>query len=261
MQPQMYNNFNYFFGRIRFSPNGRKVCTVYPYRTVELYDFDNSTGLLSNVIKLDSVLSIATSSFMPVAFDVEFSPDGSKLYVSYYSSQVNNQTHPFLCQFDLTAGSVQAIAASKTILDSGFDYQHESMQLAIDGKLYIGQTNGFNLSVIHNPNATDQKRDTSDNDKHGVEHGTGPFGLTKQFFGNHNCIVFLIVVFRQESFEDGHRFVHHCDVGDGERDLRQFDDFPFEVKAFAGAGHDLVADALTEGIQGDVSVVAVFASF
>jgi hypothetical protein len=154
MQPQMYNNFNYFMGRMKFSPNGRKVCTVYPYRTVELYDFNTATGVVSHAVKLDSITGAATASFMPVAYDVEFSPDGSKLYVSYYSSQVNNQTHPFLCQFDLTAGSVQAIAASKTILDSGFDYQHESMQLAIDGKLYIGQTNGFNLSVIHNPNAT-----------------------------------------------------------------------------------------------------------
>jgi PKD repeat protein len=145
-QPHHYANQVQFGGRMKFSPNGKKVCSVYPYRTVELYDFDNGTGQLTNVMKLDSN-SVPTSSAMPIAYDVEFSPDGSKLYVSYTYGQ-----HPVLCQFDLTAGTPQAISNSKTVLDSAFNNYVGDLQLGMDGKIYFGKKSSTNLSLIHNPN-------------------------------------------------------------------------------------------------------------
>jgi PKD repeat protein len=152
-QPQAYFQAQVFNrGMHKFSPNGRKMCATMHFRTVELYDFDPGTGLLSNVFKIDSVInpSPAYTSSDPNALGIEFSPDGSKLYISY----ANN--HPFLCQFNLAAGSPSAIAASKTIISQDTVVSQSwyyDLQLAPDGKIYVVNTNSVFLGAISNPNA------------------------------------------------------------------------------------------------------------
>jgi hypothetical protein len=153
VQPRNYSNLGGFSrGFHKFSPNGRKVCASMLYRTVELYDFDKSTGVLSNVIKLDSIVNPDPnySLYSPDARGIEFSPDGTKVYVTY----ANN--HPFLCQFDLCAGSPSAIAASKTVIS--WDTVTSTtgtfpLQLAYDGKIYVIKTSSISLGAINNPNA------------------------------------------------------------------------------------------------------------
>jgi PKD repeat protein len=152
LQPQRYNNFNFFFGKVRFSPNGKKVCTVYPNRTIELYDFNNNNGTLSNRLKIDSTTA-PSASFAPYAYDIEFSPDGSKLYVTYVSNGPT-QTHPLLCQFDLTSGSASTIASSKTVIDTSSIFSLLSLQLGLDGKIYMSKLNQNHLSIINSPNIT-----------------------------------------------------------------------------------------------------------
>lgn len=156
LHSQAYTQLQAFYrGVHKFSPNGRKVAATMPYRTVELYDFDNSTGILSNAIKLDSVANPPDLDGLddPSALGLEFSPDGTKLYVTY----ANN--HPFLCQFDLSAGSASAIAASKTVInqDTFFNSsQFFPMQLGLDGKIYVNNnyvgTYSSSIAVINNPN-------------------------------------------------------------------------------------------------------------
>jgi hypothetical protein len=152
-QPHNYGSIPGFYrGLHKFSPNGRKVCATLPYRTVELYDFDNSTGVLSNVIKLDSTInpSAVYSHTNPNSLGIEFSPDGTKLYISY----ANNQS--FLCQYDLCAGSPSAIAASKTVISTNSitsNSAYHALQLAPDGKIYVATTNSLTLGAINNPNA------------------------------------------------------------------------------------------------------------
>jgi hypothetical protein len=138
-------------GFIKFSPNGRRVCATLPFRTVELYDFDNATGVLSNPIRLDSIVSAASTYSDELSESPEFSPDGTKLYVTYQN------IHPVLCQFDLCAGSVAAIKASKVVLNpqpvSYLDEDILNLQLAPDGKIYVAQgTNSQSIGVIHQPN-------------------------------------------------------------------------------------------------------------
>jgi hypothetical protein len=138
-------------GLHKFSPNGKKVASTSYYRTVELFDFDNSTGQLSNPIKLDTITNptYVNGLLETNAVGVEFSPDGTKLYVSYINK------HPQLCQFNLCAGSPAAIAASKTIIN--FDTliaisDLYSLQTALDGKIYKCTDSIGRLSVINNPN-------------------------------------------------------------------------------------------------------------
>ncbi len=169
-QPQSYGTIyygaNYYYQGIqKFSPNGKKICATMPFRAVELYDFNTATGSLSNLVILDTMISITPSiggvysEYDPNSMCAEFSPDGSKLYVTY----TNNQ--PSLVQFDLCAGSPNAIAASKTaisLINRGGFYPNgiPTMQLGIDGKIYVtllntGNTNTPNfMGVINNPNVT-----------------------------------------------------------------------------------------------------------
>ena len=156
LQTQAYIQAHVFYrGVHKFSPNGRKVAATLPYRTVELYDFDNSTGVLSNVIKLDTISNPPFVNGVSEAnsHGAEFSPDGTKLYVTY------GNKHPFLCQFNLCAGSPSAIAASKTIISydtlnsGGLFYP---IQLGINGNIYVNNSDTLyasSIGVINNPNA------------------------------------------------------------------------------------------------------------
>ena len=156
LQTQAYIQAHVFYrGVHKFSPNGRKVAATLPYRTVELYDFDNSTGVLSNAIKLDTITNPPFVNGVSEAnsHGAEFSPDGTKLYVTY------GNKHPFLCQFNLCAGSPAAIAASKTIISydtlnsGGLFYP---IQLGINGKIYVNNSDTLyasSIGVINNPNA------------------------------------------------------------------------------------------------------------
>ncbi|MBX3162903.1 MAG: hypothetical protein KF900_00325 [Bacteroidetes bacterium] len=127
-----YNDF--FFGTMKFSSNGQKIgAAIYaPARTIELYDFNKSTGVVSNA------LTLATNVY---AYGCEFSPDAMKFY-SYNNGIV---------QWDLNAGSNQAILSSSTTISNMGDY---SMQLAPNGKIYITSQNSQSIHVINNPNVT-----------------------------------------------------------------------------------------------------------
>ncbi len=137
-------------GQHKFSPNGRKLAACLPDRTVELYDFNPSTGQLTNVIKLDS-LTVPTSTSIITEQStrgLEFSPDGSKLYVSYINQ------HPLICQFDLSLSTANAIVASKTAIDTQTlgPTGLFRLQLAPNGKIYAANGNLYSLGAINSPN-------------------------------------------------------------------------------------------------------------
>lgn len=151
-------------GCMKISPNGKKLgLAIYAPAMFELYDFNASTGVVSNQIQLP-LISQANS----YAYGCEFSPDGSKFYgtnedwktisgpdqsfISYNFSSYK------LHQWDLCAGSAGGIVASrKTIIAS----EAEQLQLAPDGKIYVARSNSLPpqpgteimLGVINNPNA------------------------------------------------------------------------------------------------------------
>lgn len=142
----------YDWGCMKLSPNGQKLALAvwnnWSWTTnnanFELYDFNNSTGVVSNSV----VLSTGTNSVTwNGGYGVEFSPDGTKLYGSgyYWNSP--------LYQWDLCAGNSAAIAASIYTVATLSNYLG-SLQLAPDGKIYCAQWNASALSVINNPNSS-----------------------------------------------------------------------------------------------------------
>lgn len=111
---------------------------------VLLYDFDDLTG------KFSGEQTILSNSY---PYGVEFSPKGSKVYVTaniYDNNDVLLRGE--LYQYDLTASN---ISGSQVILNSG-DSSGGALQLAIDGKIYrAGHPSGVAdyhfLSVINKP--------------------------------------------------------------------------------------------------------------
>ncbi|HYV92187.1 MAG TPA: PKD domain-containing protein [Chitinophagales bacterium] len=132
---------NYYWGngQLQFSPNGKHaaVGNFNGGETVELYDFDHSTGVFSNHIGLVTSYS--------QTYGLEFSPNSKILYTG---SNPVNEIH----QWDISLWDSATIAASNTIV--GYDsYTVGSLQLAPDGKLYIAHENASNIGVVNFPDS------------------------------------------------------------------------------------------------------------
>src|SRR5882672_8892581 len=124
-------------GQMKISPDGSKLALVYSNTSpsvAELYDFNNSTGVVSNVLNLSTDGG---------EYGVEFSPDNSKLYISIINSRK-------VFQYDLLAGNDSAIVDSKTLVSDTSAWPLAGMQLGPDGKIYIAG-NYDHLDVINDP--------------------------------------------------------------------------------------------------------------
>jgi hypothetical protein len=125
-------------GCMKASPNGKRlgVAGYWGFSGFDIYDFDNSTGVVSNQLLL---------LWQDFAYGAEFSPDGSKFYGSFTDSG-----DPAILQWDLCAGSSTAILASQYTVAS---INCSQMQRGPDGRIYIAAMGSGALSVINNPNA------------------------------------------------------------------------------------------------------------
>ena len=132
-------------GYLKASPNGKKIALAVSNNMnfVELFDFDNSTGIVSNPIK------ISYSSYVLIGpYGISFSPDNTKLYTGLVTEGI--------FQYDLTSNNPTSIIASQSnifSLSNPRNYGYLSaLQLGPDGKIYISFYDSTNLAVINNPN-------------------------------------------------------------------------------------------------------------
>ena len=130
-------------GYMKASPKGNKVGVCYYGSGGQAFimDFNPSTGALSNV-KTD----MGTGSF----YGLEFSGDGSKLYIATYSSTS-------IYQFNANATTQAAFRTSRTtITATGTGVTGiKAMQIGPDLKIYIASTT-TQLAVIQSPNTQGQ---------------------------------------------------------------------------------------------------------
>ena len=141
-------------GEICFSKSGNKLGLV-SAKSVEIYDFNRCTGILSNHIQLDSVSNLNAVGY----YGCSFSPDETKFYTSSVWTAQSN-----LYQYDLN----NAIPSSTKILiwhSPTTNYAIGQHELAPDSKIYIANGYGFwpdsshyaspdmNLSVINKPDS------------------------------------------------------------------------------------------------------------
>lgn len=139
-------------GEMKFSPDGTKVAINnngsgdYPFSDVmEIFDFENNTGIVSNPINLPPERG---------GFGLSFSPDNSKLYgttwkaLNFFVTDSNK-----IFQFDLSSGNPVTIANSKQILYAALILQQTfgAIKIGPDGKIYVAANGSGYLGVINYP--------------------------------------------------------------------------------------------------------------
>jgi hypothetical protein len=100
---------------------------------VELFDFNNLTGEVSNPVMWNFI-------YGGQVYGLEFSPNGKFLYAANVDK---------IIQYDLTQTTAQGIQNSAFELSSFAP--HGSLQLGIDNKIYVNSAN-FGLGIINCPN-------------------------------------------------------------------------------------------------------------
>lgn len=120
-------------GTIKVSPSGTKLAFTSVSDFAQLFDFDNSTGVLSNEITL-----ITESGEL---YGAAFSPDESVLYISNSINKIH--------QFDLNAPD---IPDSRIFIFNSLGYYPGQMQIGKDNKIYVAFLNKTYLGVINSPN-------------------------------------------------------------------------------------------------------------
>ncbi|MGV3538989.1 MAG: YncE family protein [Rufibacter sp.] len=153
-------------GYLKASPAGDKLAmaTWAPVNKLELFDFDNATGQVTNSIDLGK---------FDEAYGVEFSPDGTKLYGGK-NGIAGGEARIF--QFNLRAGTPDAIIHSGKQVAKSNSRKIGALQLGPDGQIYVARNESTWLGVIRNPNALGPDCDYKDS---GVSLGSqrSEFGL------------------------------------------------------------------------------------
>ncbi|MGA0560480.1 PKD domain-containing protein [Larkinella sp. VNQ87] len=139
-----------------------------PTNYVELFTFNDSTGVMTAGPRID------VGPAPPKAYGVEFSPDGSKLYVTLQGDSAHASQ---ILIYDISNPDPAAIEASKTVLDSTQGKEYGALQIGSDGRIYVAIKDSPTLGVIENPN--DELLAPATFDPNGVDLGgnTSQLGL------------------------------------------------------------------------------------
>ena len=127
------------YGQLKASPDGKKLAACYYGLTggginrLQIYDFNNSTGITSNAITLATDVGL---------YGCEFSSNGNILYASTNGG--------ILLQWDLSSGVLSTILSTRRIV-ANLGPLIGSLQIGPDNKIYVARNN-TSLSVINNPN-------------------------------------------------------------------------------------------------------------
>jgi gliding motility-associated-like protein len=144
-------NFAEAIGYMKCSPDGSKVALAIqtPQNVIEVFDFDNATGQVSNPTMTD----LNFSPFDPNTggpYGISFSTNSQLLYSTFISLDTCK-----VFQYDLTQSN--PVNSRVTLYELPVDLNVSSaligaLQLAPDGKIYVTIANDIYLSTIENPN-------------------------------------------------------------------------------------------------------------
>ena len=136
-----------FSGQFKASPDGKTLAlAVFEPGFIELFDFDDATGVVSNARRLEGY---------DAAYGSEFSPDSRTLYAAMLS-WANRKIY----QFDLDADDIPASA--QIIGEAAAETRVRALQVALDGKVYVSRENALHLGVINAPNQPGKASDYVD---------------------------------------------------------------------------------------------------
>lgn len=138
-------------GHLRVSPDGSKLALAASQQLnrVEVFDFDDVTGVVSNMYFSDSLYDNICGQTGP--YGVCFSPDGTKLYTSVNASNCTSEPN-VVYQYDLSSGNGAVMMSSRTVIKSTTSEQFGALQIGPDGRIYVAKLGGPQLDVIQSPN-------------------------------------------------------------------------------------------------------------
>jgi hypothetical protein len=179
-------------GNIKFSPDGSKIVFnangengFDDSNILEILDFDNSTGMISNPIKLP---------FYGNEYGLTFSPDNNILYcTTWVTGSVTPADSNFLYQFDISSNDSTLIADSRTLLHGGYclDNQFGTMNIGPDGKIYVAKHDHEYLGVINAPNTSGTACEYIDTGLY-LNGATSNFGLNNTIEYQNYCSTLYI---------------------------------------------------------------------
>jgi hypothetical protein len=131
---------------MKISQQQNRIAIVnYTVRSVDIFDFDNATGTLSNKQTISASTRI---------FGVEFSPDGNQLYFADFTG---NNNGGYLYQYDISGATPIQVTGSPVKYYSqtiNLNSTGGGLKLGPDGKIYITQSYTDKVGVISNPDFT-----------------------------------------------------------------------------------------------------------
>ncbi len=142
-------------GEMKASPNGGKLSVVtFNSPHIELFDFNNSTGQVSNLVTIPEIGGSDSLGNACGLYGLSFSSDNSKLYVSQWQS-INAGVSAKIIQFDISSNDSLNIINSRVNVYSTTSKNLYSLKLAPNEKIYVGQnlSNEY-LGVINSPNVS-----------------------------------------------------------------------------------------------------------
>ncbi len=134
-------------GMAKFSPDGSKYALYNYYDNLHIYDFDRSTGLLSNHQKINIYHPDSIKVNNSIFGSVEWSSDSRFLYTA---------SQDYIHQVDTWASDIEASNTIVATYDGAKDplpSKYSFMSLGPDCRIYITPPNGsFSYSIINKPN-------------------------------------------------------------------------------------------------------------
>ena len=140
-----------YYGQMKVASDGTKLALPLPCDAsgngfVELFDFDNATGIVSGAISLPQEHMV---------YGLEFSPNSRFLYTVDHNNS-GAIIYKQVSQYDVTLGNAVAINASRVIVGAVWNattFFNGSAQLAPDGKIYVVPTDNDSICIINSPDS------------------------------------------------------------------------------------------------------------
>jgi gliding motility-associated-like protein len=132
-------------GCMKFSPDGSKIAIAHSYdnNIVQLFDFDDLTGDITNPITLTGFNTGTGPGGNRGVYGIEFSPNSNLLYTT--------DSGGYIYQYNLDLPSSTAIINSKVEIENS-TLKFGALQIAPDAKIYVAIENYSYLGVINSPN-------------------------------------------------------------------------------------------------------------
>lgn len=124
-------------GFMKASPNGSLLGVAVRDAGLELFDFNNGTGQVTNARRL------YTGNIFDRTYGVEFSPDNTKLYTTDLANRID--------QYNLNSPTP---ASTRQTIGSSFGLPTSALQLGPDGRIYVSLHQSSYIAAIANPNAS-----------------------------------------------------------------------------------------------------------